>query len=416
MSALPGPRPTKAEADARLDRLRTDAQRVDTAITDLENDPGFRFLSGSRLTGMTLTRWTSAQQDVERLWTDAADLRAVLDAAEAVRARHSQPKPDDLTELDALLTGPAVRRTSGSIPLTQRGLTGPATVVTTISVAQLIAAMTTSYADVVKLCAEAQAVLSAHANALDAATTRLAELTGALASLGLAESGHPLVATLARLDTALDQVRELVFTDPLALTDPHTGRPDTERLDATTAELDAAGHELDALAAFHANGGAELSRLAGALAELADAETRARAAMRTVRAAITTVGLPGSPDAAPGLTDRLAALRASRTGPDWWRGVGRGTELADAIATARAAARQVSELATALLERRAELRGRLDAYQAKAGALGLAEDARLLASHHLARSLLWTAPCDLAAATRALAAYQRLITERESTR
>ncbi|HEY4454283.1 MAG TPA: hypothetical protein VGN81_08225 [Pseudonocardiaceae bacterium] len=416
MSALPGPRPTKAEADARLDRLRTDTQRVDTAMTDLENDPGYRFLSGSRLTGTTLTRWTSARQALDQLWTDVGDLHSVLDQAEAIRARHSQPKPDDLDELDALLTGPAVRHASANIPLAQRGLTGPATVVTSVSVVQLIATMTTSYADVVRLCSEAQAVLSAHASTLDESTTRLVELTGTLASLGLADSGHPLVARLAGLDTALDEVRELVFTDPLALTDPRTGQPNTDRLDAATAELASARHDLDALVAFHANGDAELSRLAGELAGLVDAENQAGAAMGAVRAAIATTGLPDAPDAAPGLTERLAALRASRSGPDWWRGVDRGAALSDAIGTACAAARQVSELATALLDREAELRGRLDAYQAKAGALGLAEDASLTASYELARSLLWTAPCDLAAATRALAAYQRLITERESTR
>lgn len=416
MSGLPGPRPTTAEADARLDRLRTDARRADSAMTELENDPGYRFLSGGTLTGETLLRWSSAQQAVGQVWSDIAELHAVLGRAQAVRVRHSQPKPDELAELDALLTGPTVRRTSGEVPLTQRGLTGPATVVTTISVPTLIATMTANYADVVRLCAQAQAVLSAHATALDAATTRLAALTGTVGSLGLADTGHPLLGRLARLDTALDEVRELVFTDPLALTDPVTGQPNTGRLDAATAELASVGHDTDELAAFRANTDVELSRLAGELAGLADAETRAGAAMRTVRAAITVLGLPDAPDAAPGLAERLAALRTSLTGPDWWRGIERGAELSAAIATATGAAHEVSELATALLDRKTELRGRLDAYQAKAGTLGLAEDAPLVAGYQLARSLLWASPCDLAAATRALAAYQRLISERESTR
>src|SRR5436190_922071 len=65
--------------------------------------------------------------------------------------------------------------------------------------------------------------------------------------------------------------------------------------------------------------------------------------------------------------------------------------------------------ATALLGRRDELRGLLDAYQAKAARLGAAEDIELAAHYRQASDLLWTAPCDLAAATAAVTRYQQAI-------
>ena len=65
--------------------------------------------------------------------------------------------------------------------------------------------------------------------------------------------------------------------------------------------------------------------------------------------------------------------------------------------------------AAALLGRRDELRGLLDAYQAKAARLGAAEDTELTARYQRARDLLWTAPCDLAAAAAAVTYYQQAI-------
>ena len=380
-------------------------------MTELEDDPGYRFLSGSRLAGETLTRWQTAQQAVAQLWTEVSDLHAVLDRAQAI---HSRRRTGETAELDDLLTGPAVTLGSVDVPLAQRGMTGPATVVTRVSVAELVAIMTASYAGVVGLCAQAQAVLSAHAGRLDEFTGELDELTTSAGSIGLAESGHPLINRLGAVTAALDEVRELVFTDPLALTDARTGQPNTGRIEGIATDLARARQDLDALTALRADTG--LDRLDDAVRELADVETQAREAMWTARSKLVVARLPDPPDSASGLADRLAALRTSLAGPDWWRAGERAAELAAALVSALRAAKQATELATVLLDRRAELRGRLDAYQAKVGRLGLAEDAELFATHQLANSLLWTSPCDLAAATRALAAYQRLITERESNR
>ncbi|MET1075881.1 MAG: hypothetical protein ABWY11_24750 [Umezawaea sp.] len=76
--------------------------------------------------------------------------------------------------------------------------------------------------------------------------------------------------------------------------------------------------------------------------------------------------------------------------------------------TAAACRDLVANLA-GLLDRRAELRGRLEAYRAKATGLGHAEDPALAALHRDAHDVLFTAPCDLPEATRAVGRYQRAV-------
>lgn len=61
---------------------------------------------------------------------------------------------------------------------------------------------------------------------------------------------------------------------------------------------------------------------------------------------------------------------------------------------------------TGLLAERNELRGRFDAYRAKALGRGLGEDPRLGPLAETARDALYQAPCDLAAARAAVDAYQ----------
>ena len=70
------------------------------------------------------------------------------------------------------------------------------------------------------------------------------------------------------------------------------------------------------------------------------------------------------------------------------------------------------ELAKGLVDRRAELQGRLKAYEAKAARLGLAEDPDLLSSHQIATGLLSRRPCELMAVTRAVADYQQLVSDK----
>jgi hypothetical protein len=83
--------------------------------------------------------------------------------------------------------------------------------------------------------------------------------------------------------------------------------------------------------------------------------------------------------------------------------------LRHAVDEANRELRAAHGLAAGLLERRAELRGRFESYRAKAGRLGHAEHPDLLRLGGDVRRLLWSRPCDLAAATRVLVDYQRML-------
>jgi len=101
-------------------------------------------------------------------------------------------------------------------------------------------------------------------------------------------------------------------------------------------------------------------------------------------------------------TDNLARL-AERTGD------------VSALDTALAVATRTLQAIAGLVERREELRGRLAAYRVRAARFGAAEDPGLEAYYRAARDLLWSKPCDLAASTRALAAYQKAVLALDGT-
>jgi hypothetical protein len=201
---------------------------------------------------------------------------------------------------------------------------------------------------------------------LDEADRRLGAFTAALAGdpLGCDEQALASVrALLARADAERTSAGELRETLTQRLTDAH----------------------------------ALLDQLADAARAAAVAEHNAAG-----RFPDRAVAVVSGPDLRPDLAalDALAAaghwaLISPRLA-DWTR------RARDRIAALHdAAARNAGMLAT-----RNELRGRLEAYQAKAGRRGLAEEPALAPLAERARAALYTAPCDVDAARAAVNAYQ----------
>ena len=115
---------------------------------------------------------------------------------------------------------------------------------------------------------------------------------------------------------------------------------------------------------------------------------------------------PLAPDPLPPLRARIATLPRISGWPARTTAV---QDLWTDVANTTAAPRTAAAAAAGLVDRRGELRGRFDAYRAKATRLGVAERPDVFAAGDRVRDLLWTRPCDLAAATVAVVAYQRLI-------
>jgi hypothetical protein len=159
-----------------------------------------------------------------------------------------------------------------------------------------------------------------------------------------------------------------------------------------------------------------IATIASAVREVAAAEDGVRRSYAVAVEKIADPGLPPAPDAAVALAAQLAEVRRSVPPPHEPLGAAVMERLDAALAAVErgvdSAGRRAADLRAAadgLLDRRAELRGRLDAYRVKGARLGFAEHPDLTASHKLAHDLLHTRPCDLPAATRAVHGYQHLL-------
>lgn len=401
-----------AEVDAELARLDAASAGISANLVALENNPGSRFLSEIPLSGTTERRWTGK---VGQIWGQFEKFRDVLDRAHAVRAKRTRPTPAELAELTELLRGGAVALDPEEIPLGQRDLLGPSALTGAMTLAEVIAGMTAIYREIAPLAVAAESVSSQFLPEVDRLDDRLRAASGLVAQLGLADVRHPLVTRVAGISEGLNRLRAVAMSDPLQLCGADS-TADMARLRRAGDDITAAQAELDRLVTERATFDDQLAALTGALDDLAAADGRAAAACAD---ALAKVGADAPSPPAPvvsALTDRLAQLRASASGQHWTRSVDALSQLTAAIAAAKTRAEAAAEAATALVDRRLELRGRLDAYRVKAATLRVSEDPEIQERYDRAYGLLWTRPTDLAAATKALNEYQRAIGERSVAR
>ena len=146
-----------------------------------------------------------------------------------------------------------------------------------------------------------------------------------------------------------------------------------------------------------------------AVATVTAAREGADAARSAAAAKIAQNYLPPPLPAAPDLDVRLATLGKLEAAGRWARLAAELDTIESEAAAATERYRDAERAAATLLDKRAELRGLLDAYQAKAARLGAAEDTELAMRYQQAHDLLWTAPCDLAVAAAAVTHYQQAI-------
>jgi hypothetical protein len=364
----------------------------------LELDGGFtrRLLDGATLTGQTRERWDAVSATLAGLWETYLAYSAVVDRVAVLGTGPHRPAKKDLPELDSLLTGASVRMPSVAVPLARRNLSD--TGVHSVTLTAAVAAMRRSFSEVAEVTSAVETVWAQVGERLDAAASELAAALPQSAGLG-----EELEAALHDAQASLQAAREAVNADPLRLWSG--GRADTAAADLLREQ--AAG----LIARI-----AELDRVRSQARRRIDGLNAAVAAARSARADAVTVwhraaqritALPPlPPDIAEPPLDSLAGLAAAG------RWLALATELDRCDSALAAAVRQTEDCersAAGGLANRDELRGLLGAYKAKAARLGVAEDADLVASYDQARDLLWTAPCDLAAAAAAVAGYQRAI-------
>lgn len=395
-----GPVLDREAADRALQRLADESDRIAQALVAMDGHPGHQLLRGATLTGLTLRRWTEASATMATLWAQFEAYRTLLDRAKDVRARKVKPGQAELDELTELLTGPVVELGAEQVPIDQRSLTGPALQTERISLTELVTRMKDAFTSITEVLAVAEKAWSAAMDRLDPVAEELAEVTA------LAEGLGAIPAIAVRLSAASETLTE---TRQLALSDPLTVAA-TEPLERLSVELADLRSWLEGLATVRDTFPDRLARLQAQLADLEATQEQARQATATVLTKIASPVLPVIEETATAaLHVRLAALPAVRESALWPRLAGELDDLDKATRAALSEAGTQLRTITGLLDRRAELRGRLEAYRAKAERLGRAEDLELDALHGQAHALLFTAPCDLAAATRAVNRYQQAV-------
>jgi hypothetical protein len=376
------------QLERALDHAVADGDRIAESVVSMDSHPAVRLLTDGAVTGLTARRWAQARDEMSAVWQCYSAFRAVLDRAIEVRTRvrrARRPAEVDLAELAELLCGPVSLDSAAG---------GAATL------ADLVARIDAGRDTVVRFLDDARAAWAAAVPPLDVVDRRL---TGAAVLADTVGAGRNRVAVLRR---AVDGARTQLIGDPLSarLTDP---------VPALAARLDELCAELAGLAALRDGFPMRLAALADIAAEVETNEATARQTYEQVTAKILAPGLP-APDRSGSAVlrariDRLTALPGTVS----WEAVAADADAVDRLAAqTRAATGAALSALTGLLDRRAELRGRLTAYRAKAVRLGFAEDRELAELHDAARSLLFAAPCDLPAATRALNRYRVAVTAR----
>ena len=393
---------TREQAAAAVAAATTERDDIQTNLLELDGSFGKRMLAGASLTGESKRRWEVAAADLATLWEIYTAYAAVVDRAAALLAAARRPSDQELARITAMLNGPSVELTR-PVPLARRELTETGR--SELTLATAVREMNRAFASVADVVAAAEGVWNETADGLSEIGTELDAAREQAAGLGDDE----LTGALAAAGNELAGLRDVLNSDPLALW--RGGRADTSRLDGLRTQAAAAVARTGALARLRDDAQRRITAAAAAVAAAAGAFQDAAAARDRAAAKIAAADLPPAPTpaAAADLDARLAALDGLRAAGRWSRLAAElDTVEAHAAATGRRY-RDAERAAAALLGRRDELRGLLDAYRAKAARLGAAEDTELASRYRRASDLLWTAPCDLAAAMAAVTHYQQAI-------
>jgi hypothetical protein len=385
-SGTGGPSMSRPDIDRALATLGARHAGLAAAMYAMDSHPAHTLLAGTPSGGATASTWADAKALMDELWVEFTAFGAALDQARAARARRARPGADDLATLAHLVAGPVLP----AVPGAPHGLPLP-------EAAARLEAGCAAVTEAFDRVALAAAAVSARLAAVGAT---VAEIERLAVEVGDPPAGPPWRTDLAEVSVA-------AAADPIgAAADLAAARSGIERLAVAAS---ATRDRLAAAAAVRASAPGRLAALAAEVRAVAAAEDAVRRSYAVAATTIADPGLPPAPAAADDLAARVdATARSVPAGSAALLRFGTGLdELDRAVDAARRRAAELREAADGLVERRAELRGRLDAYRVKGIRFGFAEHPDLTELHRTAHDLLYTRPCDLPAATRAVYGYQQ---------
>jgi hypothetical protein len=401
---------TREDADRRLAELDGVHREVSAAMYAIDTHPVYALLRTGEFTGATKRVGDEVTAAVEVLWAQFLMWRELLERAREVRGRRQKPETAELAELEILLCERVVGLDADDLP-TAGSAKSPERRLTVGELGGRLRKACDSVTEKLEQVAEAQAAV---ARQLDTASAALIEGRALATDLGATPgTATPNTATpdpaWPELERLAGQLRELegqAVDDPLGMSRDKTLAEEVRNLVAGATEARASLADLEQ---FRETSPTRIAALNKAIEELAELENRVESAYQAVTSKIADAGLPPLTPHAEHLRGRLAEVEQIAAEGRWWRTREKVVELERAVGGEQARAGQLLVAATGLLDRRAELRGRLEAYHAKAARLGAVETAELSQRYDEARALLWSSPCDLRAATAAVRRYQESV-------
>jgi hypothetical protein len=389
---------TYAQAKAAVAAAVAEQDTIRENLLELDRSFGKRLLAGARLAGQTKRRWEAASAELTVLWQLFAEYSTVVDRAADLTGGIRKPGPR-LGEVSELLMGSSVRLAAPASPGARPDLTAGDAFLT---VAEAVEEMKRAYAEVASVVNAAESAWNEASDWLQQAGAHLEEANRQTEGF----DDDELKTALQVVEDDLGQLRNLISADPLALW--QGGQLDAARFDLLQKEMAAVTSRVGELSQLREDADARIAAATAAVSAAQNARQDAEAARHRSAAKIAVDKLPELPDVA-GLASRLATLSNLRSAGRWTRLLAEIDAIEEQAAAATARCREAEREAAGLLDRRDELRGMLDAYQARAGHLGAAEDSDLSARYERARSLLWTAPCDLPEAADAVTGFQQAV-------
>ena len=383
------------DIDARIASLQAEIDTIGSSLAALDGDITLKLLASAKLSGRTAVEWNAVSPDLPLLWGYYGALKDKVAEIVALRGTKARLRVEQLEELSAQLVGDSVAVPPDPGQSGSRTLTG--TPLQKTSIARLQSTMATMYRDIASVVDRVCAAWTAlpRLDTLETTLTSLVQTAGG--------SGIKPPPEIAQARSRIALLRTQVHADPLAA--------DLSGVDAVARQVETAAEVLRAAVAARGELAGQLTAAAQALEAIGTLIDQARAAR--AEASQKILGISNGTVDADALAARLTFLRTNlqsitSVGQGEWQEARR---LLGQLDQQTAALRDEVTLALGAvkgpLDARNELRGRLDAYHAKALAIGLAEDEGLTQVYERARALLFTAPCDVAGAEAAVREYQQ---------
>jgi hypothetical protein len=394
---------TRAEAAAAREQRATERDQLQANLQELDASFGKRLLEGGSLTGTTKLRWGAAAAELASIWETLTGYTEVVRQAGEMLDSTRHPKSALLARVSELLTGPAVRVSGPLVPLAERKLPADATSDDRVTLATAVQRMTAAFSQITDVVGATERVWSEVTEQLD----EIAAVLGPARQQADDVADAELSGALAAAEAELRRIRGRLTADPLSLW--HDDGVDMTGADRLLRQARAAAARAGDVARLKQDAD---HQIAAAASKVATARAREADAARPVGEAqqqIAAGQLPALPAATAQLTSRLTGLDAMKAAARWQQLAAELAAIDHAAAAAAAQWQEAGGAAQALLDRRNELSGLLDAYRAKAAKQGAAENVELAALYQRARDLLRAAPCDLLTAGDAVRLYQRVV-------